>query len=207
MSKIELEVLALSHSITHSHSYAVVLGEVEGARRIPIVIGGFEAQAIAIALENMSPSRPLTHDLMKNICDAYNLELQEVIINDLSDGIFFSKLVCKNGDEVIEIDSRTSDALALALRFECPIYTFENIIESAGIMTKEMEEAEQMMDDDYEEEEELEMELEELTKPKNIHEFTLDQLRLALDEALKNEDYEKAAELRDELGKREGTNN
>jgi hypothetical protein len=207
MSKIELEVLALSHSITHSHSYAVVLGEVEGSRRIPIVIGGFEAQAIAIALENMSPSRPLTHDLMKNICDAYGLELQEVIINDLLDGIFFSKLVCKNDKETIEIDSRTSDALALALRFNCPIYTFENIIESAGIMTKEMEEAEQFVEEEYDETEELEMELEELTKPKSIKEYSLDQLQVALDEALNNEDYEKAAELRDELDKRGSSNN
>lgn len=203
MSKIELEVLALSHSITHSHSYAVVLGEVNGARRIPIVIGGFEAQAIAIALEDMSPSRPLTHDLMKNMCDVYGVKVKEVVISDLSDGIFFSKLICDKDGKEVEIDSRTSDALALALRFECPIYTFENIIESAGIMTEEMEEAESFQEEeDFDEEEELEMEFEELTKTKNIQEYSLDQLQSALDEALANEDYEKAAKLRDELSKR-----
>lgn len=203
MSKIELEVLALSHSITHSHSYAVVLGEVNGSRRIPIVIGGFEAQAIAIALENMSPSRPLTHDLMKNMCDAFKMELKEVNISDLSEGIFYSKLTFENTDGgEMEIDSRTSDALALALRFNCPIYTSEEIIESAGIMTKEMEEAEQILEEELDDEEELEMELEEISKPSNIDDFSIEQLEKALDEALNNEDYEKAAQLRDELSKR-----
>ena len=203
MSKIELEVLALSHSITHSHSYAVVLGEVNGSRRIPIVIGGFEAQAIAIALENMSPSRPLTHDLMKNMCDAFKMELKEVNISDLSEGIFYSKLTFANTDGgEMEIDSRTSDALALALRFNCPIYTSEEIIESAGIMTKEMEEAEQILEEELDDEEELEMELEEISKPSNIDDFSIEQLEKALDEALNNEDYEKAAQLRDELSKR-----
>ena len=116
MKKIELEIVALSHSITQTHSYAVVLGEVNGLRRLPIVIGGFEAQAIAVALEKMQPSRPLTHDLMKNFMNAFNVELQEVVISNLQEGIFYSKLICSNNDETIEIDSRTSDALALAVR-------------------------------------------------------------------------------------------
>src|SRR5690349_2689077 len=137
MKKIELEIVALSHSITQTHSYAVVLGEVNGVRRLPIVIGGFEAQAIAVALERMQPSRPLTHDLMKNFMLAFNVELQEIIINDLQEGIFYSKLVCYTDTDTVEIDSRTSDALALAVRFGCPIYTFENILESAGIMMEE----------------------------------------------------------------------
>src|ERR1700761_7230394 len=137
MKKIELEIVALSHSITQTHSYAVVLGEVNGLRRLPIVIGGFEAQAIAVALERMQPSRPLTPDLMKNFMMAFNDELHEVIINDLQEGIFYSKLVCSSESDTVEIDSRTSDALALAVRFGCPIYTFEHILESAGILMED----------------------------------------------------------------------
>ena len=137
MKKIELEIVALSHSITQTHSYAVVLGEVNGLRRLPIVIGGFEAQAIAVALERMQPSRPLTHDLMKNFMLAFNIELHEIIINDLQEGIFYSKLVCSTEHDTVEIDSRTSDAVALAVRFGCPIYTYENILDSAGILMEE----------------------------------------------------------------------
>ena len=129
MQKIELEIVALSHSITQSNSYAVILGEVNGLRRLPIVIGGFEAQAIAVALENMHPSRPLTHDLMKNFMTAFDIQLQEVYICDLQEGIFYSKLVCFTANDTIEIDSRTSDALALAVRFGCPIYVYSNILE------------------------------------------------------------------------------
>src|SRR5213075_1660950 len=137
MKKIELEIVALSHSITQTHSYAVVLGEVNGLRRLPIVIGGFEAQAIVVALERMQPSRPLTHDLMKNFMMAFNVDLVEVIINDLQEGIFYSKLVCSTENDTVEIDSRTSDAIALAVRFGCPIFTFENILESAGILMED----------------------------------------------------------------------
>src|ERR1700729_3179641 len=137
MKKIELEIVALSHSITQTHSYAVVLGELNCLRPLPIVIGGFEAQAIAVALERMQPSRPLTHDLMKNFMMAFNVELHEVIINDLQEGIFYSKLVCSSESDTVEIDSRTSDALALAVRFGCPIYTYDNILESAGILMED----------------------------------------------------------------------
>src|ERR1700709_468025 len=137
MRKIELEIVALSHSITQTHSYAVVLGEVNGLRRLPIVIGGFEAQAIAVALEKMQPSRPLTHDLMKNFMSAFNIDLHEIIISDLQEGIFYSKLICSSDHDTIEIDSRTSDALALAVRFGCPVYTYEHILESAGILMED----------------------------------------------------------------------
>src|SRR5260221_3633666 len=137
MKKIELELVALSHSITQPDSYAVVLGEVNGLRRLPIVIGGFEAQAIAVALEKMQPSRPLTHDLMKNFMNAFTIDLIEIIINDLQEGIFYSKLICSSENDTIEIDSRTSDAIALAVRFGCPIYTYENILESAGILMED----------------------------------------------------------------------
>lgn len=216
MKKIALEVLALSHSITHSHSYAVVLGEVDGGRRIPIVIGGFEAQAIAIALESMTPSRPLTHDLIKNICGTFEVELIEVVINNLADGIFYSQLICKKGTEEVKIDSRTSDALALALRFGCPIYTFESIIESAGIITKEMDENEGYEEGEegqgegeegyYEEEfnEEDEFELETVKKePISLGDASIDELHDELNKALKNENYEEAAKIRDEIDKRE----
>src|ERR1700754_567671 len=137
MKKIELEIVALSHSITQTHSYAVVLGEVNGLRRLPIVIGGFEAQAIAVALERMSPSRPLTHDLLKNFMMAFNVDLHEIVINDLQEGIFYSKLVCSSANDTVEIDSRTSDALALAVRFGCPIYTYDNILDQAGILMED----------------------------------------------------------------------
>lgn len=139
MKKIELEIVALSHSITQSHSYAVVLGEVGGIRRLPIVIGGFEAQAIAVALEKMNPSRPLTHDLMKSMCTAFAIDLKEIVINNLVDGIFFSQLVCQRDNDMIEIDSRTSDAIALAIRFDCPIYTYDFILDSAGLIVEEQD--------------------------------------------------------------------
>ena len=131
-----------SHSVTHSANYAVVLGEQGGARRLPIVIGGFEAQAIAVAMERMTPSRPLTHDLFKNTMDTLNVELKEVIINNLLDGIFYARLICLKDGEVIEVDSRTSDALAMAVRFNCPIYTYEFILDAAGVILEDSEEEE-----------------------------------------------------------------
>lgn len=129
--------MALSHSITQTHSYAVVLGEVNGLRRLPIVIGAFEAQAIAVALEKMQPTRPLTHDLMKNFMTAFAVELHEIIICDLQEGVFYSKLVCSTDNDTVEIDSRTSDAIALAVRFGCPIYTYDNILDNAGILMED----------------------------------------------------------------------
>ena len=131
MKKIDLEIVALSHSVTQSHNYAVVLGEVTGNRRLPIVIGGFEAQAIAVAMERMIPNRPLTHDLFKNTLDTFDVELREVVINNLLDGIFYAQLVCTRDGEEYVIDSRTSDAIAMAVRFKSPIYTFDFIMEQA----------------------------------------------------------------------------
>jgi len=196
MKKIELEIVALSHSITQTHSYAVVLGEVNGLRRLPIVIGGFEAQAIAVALERMQPSRPLTHDLMKNFMNAFGVELQEIIINDLQEGIFYSKLVCFNEHDTVEIDSRTSDALALAVRFGCPIYTFENILESAGIL----------MDDNGSNPKKKKAEAvgvtNDISENDELHNLSLEQLQNMLNEVLENEDYIKAIAIRDEMNKR-----
>lgn len=194
MKKIELEIVALSHSITQTHSYAVVLGEVNGLRRLPIVIGGFEAQAIAVALERMNPSRPLTHDLMKNFMLAFNVDLHEVVINDLQEGIFYSKLVCSSENDTVEIDSRTSDALALAVRFGCPIYTFENILESAGILMEDDEKkkaaaARQPVTSDT-------------TGKEDLKSLSLQELNTLLNEVLEQEDYIRAIAIRDEINNR-----
>lgn len=190
IKKIELEIVALSHSITQTHSYAVVLGEVNGLRRLPIVIGGFEAQAIAVALERMKPSRPLTHDLMKNFMLAFNIDLHEIIINDLQEGIFYSRLVCSTENETVEIDSRTSDAIALAVRFGCPIYTYDHILESAGIV-KESEEAEKKVMVTHDE-----------PTGNDLKKMSLRELENLLSEVLEREDYIRAASIRDEINRR-----
>lgn len=204
MKKIELEIVALSHSITQSHSYAVVLGEVNGVRRLPIVIGGFEAQAIAVALEKMNPSRPLTHDLMKSVCNNFGIELKEIIINNLVDGIFFAQLVCRRGEEEVEIDSRTSDAIALAVRFDCPIYTYEFILDSAGLN----------MEDTGKESEGITPEkktTEETPKPStksaplqsgDLTKYNVKELNELLQQYIDHEEYEKAIAVRDEIGRR-----
>src|SRR5437868_1638420 len=137
MKKIKLEIIGLSYSQTQSGAYALVLGEAKGKRRLPIIIGGFEAQAIAIELEKMTPSRPLTHDLFKTFAETFNILVNEVIIYNLVEGIFFAKLICNDGTKDVEIDARTSDAIALAVRFSCPIYTYEFILSSAGIILED----------------------------------------------------------------------
>ena len=196
MKKIELEIVALSHSITQTHSYAVVLGEVNGLRRLPIVIGGFEAQAIAVALEKMQPSRPLTHDLMKNFMSAFNIDLHEIIISDLQEGIFYSKLVCSSENDTIEIDSRTSDALALAVRFGCPVYTYEHILESAGIL----------MEDTGTTGKRKKANIEDQTSSGGAHDdlktLSVEDLETLLNEVLEQEDYIRAIAIRDEINSR-----
>jgi bifunctional DNase/RNase len=198
MKKIELEIVALSHSITQTHSYAVVLGEVNGLRRLPIVIGGFEAQAIAVALEKMQPSRPLTHDLMKNFMNAFAIDLHEIIISDLQEGIFYSKLVCSSENDTVEIDSRTSDAIALAVRFGCPIYTYEYILESAGIL---MEDTGTTGKKKKSKQEAI---VEETggTGNEDLKTMTLEELNTLLNEVLDREDYIRAVNIRDEINSR-----
>ena len=197
MKKIELEIVALSHSITQTHSYAVVLGEVNGLRRLPIVIGGFEAQAIAVALERMQPSRPLTHDLMKNFMNAFNVDLMEIVINDLQEGIFYSKLVCSSEHDTIEIDSRTSDALALAVRFGCPIYTYENILESAGILMEDTGSGKKKKA-----KQEVVVEEQGGTGNEDLKTMTVEELDSLLNEVLESEDYIRAIAIRDEINSR-----
>src|SRR5271170_2944214 len=137
MKKIKLEIIGLSYSQTQSGAYALVLGEEKGKRRLPIIIGAFEAQAIAIELENMTPSRPLTHDLFKSFASSFDIEIEVVIVFNLVEGVFYAKLVCNDGEKKVEIDARTSDAIAIAVRFNCPIYTYEFILSSAGILLDE----------------------------------------------------------------------
>ncbi len=198
MRKIELEIVALSHSITQTHSYAVVLGEVNGLRRLPIVIGGFEAQAIAVALEKMNPSRPLTHDLMKNFLNAFAIDLHEIIICDLQEGIFYSKLVCSSENDTIEIDSRTSDALALAVRFGCPIYTYENILESAGILMEDTGSTSKKKKT----KQEVVVEEHGNTGNEDLKTMTVEELDTLLNEVLESEDYIRAIAIRDEINSR-----
>lgn len=197
MEKIKLEIAGLSYSQTQSGAYALVLSESIGKRRLPIIIGGFEAQAIAIELEKMTPSRPLTHDLFKNFAELFKINLTEVIIYNLVEGIFFAKLICEHKGKEIEIDSRTSDAIALAVRFGCPIYTYEFVLSSAGII----------LDDDEIEGEETEGEtspeinIEEISQ-NPVDRMSLKDLKKQLKEAIEKEDYENASRLRDEINKR-----
>ncbi len=191
--KIKLNILGLSYSQTQSGAYALVLAEEEGERRIPIIIGGVEAQSIAIKLEGLEPPRPLTHDLFLNFSRAFDIEIIEVIIYKLEEGIFYSELVCIKDGQELRIDSRTSDAVALSLRFNCPIYTYESIIESAGIV----------LDVNAEQEAEITNEKsdnsDEETKYSNL---SIEELNKMLNNAINKEDYEKASEIRDEIQKR-----
>ena len=200
MKKIKLDIVGLSYSQTQSGAYALVLGEVNGRRRLPIIIGSFEAQAIAIEIEKMTPSRPLTHDLFKSFAQAYHINIQEIIIYNLVDGIFYSKLICSDGKKVVEIDARTSDAIAMAVRFECPIFTYEFILASAGIVIE---------GNDFVYLENINEPHEEntvtATKSSNYGGLSIDELKSKLAEALAEESYEKAAKIRDELNKRKAS--
>lgn len=198
MKKIELEIVALSHSITQTHSYAVVLGEVNGLRRLPIVIGGFEAQAIAVALEKMQPSRPLTHDLMKNFMNSFAIDLHEIIICDLQEGIFYSKLLCSTENDTVEIDSRTSDAIALAVRFGCPIFTYENILESAGILMEDTAASGKKKKG----KQESVIQDEKPAGTEDLKTMSLEELNNLLNEVLEGEDYIRAIAIRDEINSR-----
>ena len=197
MNKIRLNVLGISYSQTQSGAYALVLSEENGQRRVPIIVGGFEAQAIAIQLEGLKPPRPLTHDLFVNFALSFKINFIEVNIYKLEEGVFFSKLICDNGQTRISIDARTSDAIALALRFKCPIYTTEDILTRAGIVidfenetrTKKVEP------------EELKPEV-PVAENEELKELGLDELKDLLDEAITKENYERASIIRDEINRR-----
>ncbi|WP_426667147.1 bifunctional nuclease domain-containing protein [Mucilaginibacter sp. McL0603] len=199
MKKIKLDIVGLSYSQTQSGAYALVLGEVNGRRRLPIIIGSFEAQAIAIEIEKMTPSRPLTHDLFKNFAQAYSITIQEIIIYNLVDGIFYAKLICSDGKKVVEIDARTSDAIAMAVRFDCAIYTYEFILSTAGIVIEgnDFVYLENMSDATEE----------KAVTPatSGYSSLSVDELKSKLQEALTDEAYEKAAKIRDELNRRKAS--
>ncbi|MFW6370614.1 MAG: bifunctional nuclease domain-containing protein [Bacteroidota bacterium] len=195
-TKIKLNILGLSYSQTQSGAYALVLAEEEGERRIPIIIGAVEAQSIAIKLEGLEPPRPLTHDLFLNFARAFKIDILEVVIYKLEEGIFYSELVCLYNDEVVRIDSRTSDAVSLALRFNCPIFTFEDIMSKAGIVLDFGDQEEGPSSD----------KTDKKTKTKKtkspLEDKPLEELNDLLNEAVANENYEKASEIRDEIKRR-----
>lgn len=196
MKKISLEIVGLSYSNSNTGSYVLVLGEVDSERRLPIIIGSSEAQAIAIELEEMSPSRPLTHDLFKTFADNFSIVVEEVLIYNLEAGVFFSKLRCKQGDTYVSIDARTSDAIALAVRFKCEITTTENIMDEAGVLLEE----EPILDHDADAPQITVSELQDFDV--TIEDASEEQLRVWLAEAIENEDYEYASQIRDELNNR-----
>jgi len=193
MKKIKLEIIGLSYSQTQSGAYALVLGEAKGQRRLPIIIGGFEAQAIAIELEKMTPSRPLTHDLFKNLAESFDILINEVIIYNLVEGVFYAKLICHNSEKEINLDARTSDAIALAVRFQCPIYTYEFILASAGIILEETTQIESGA---------TENEILEITDENGFLQKSTEELKEMLKLALEDEAYEKASKIRDEINNR-----
>lgn len=193
MKKVKLEIVGLSYSQTQSGAYALVLGESTGSRRLPIIIGGFEAQAIAIELEKMTPTRPLTHDLFKSFAETFSIDVTEVLIYNLVEGIFYAKLICTDGTREVEIDARTSDAIALAVRFNCPIYTYEFILKSAGIV----------LDDDTVPATASSVSVEEIANPEGEYKGkSTEELKNMLQTALDEEQYELASKIRDEINQR-----
>lgn len=199
MKKIKLEILGLSSSQSQTSSFALVLGETEGNRRLPIIIGMFEAQAIAIEIEKIIPNRPMTHDLFKSFANNFHFTVEEIIISDLKEGVFFAKIVCSDGLKRMEVDARPSDAIAIGLRFDASIFTYENILAEAGIVLTD------------ETEEEIEPKAEAKSKAKkevvskkadDLKNFSVERLNELLKEAIDKEDYERAAKIRDELSKR-----
>lgn len=195
MKKVRLEIVGLSYSQTQSGAYALVLGESAGSRRLPIIIGGFEAQAIAIELEKMKPTRPLTHDLFKSFAETFNVNVIEILIYNLVEGIFYAKLICTDGTKDIEIDARTSDAIAIAVRFNCPIFTYEFILESSGIVLDDVTIPSLSQFSDSTQDDNVDSENEFKTK-------SSEELKKMLESALDNEQYEMASKIRDEINTR-----
>lgn len=194
--KIELQIADIAPSGSTSGAYAMVLSEVEGNRRLPIVIGGSEAQAIAIELEKMTPSRPLTHDLFRNLAQSFSIEIEEVLIYNLVEGIFFSRLVASLNGRTAEIDARTSDAVAIAVRFNCPIFCYDFILEQAGVSSEDTAEELSL--------EEPDIPLEDLSEGEDAAAMSIEELQRQLDSALEREEYEKASRIRDEINRRKG---
>ncbi|CAN5465344.1 bifunctional nuclease family protein [soil metagenome] len=200
LKKIKLEILGLSSSQSQAGSFALVLGEADGNRRLPIIIGMFEAQAIAIEIEKIVPNRPMTHDLFKSFANAFHFHVDEIVISDLKEGVFFAKIVCTDGLKKSEVDARPSDAIAVGLRFDAPIYTFENILAEAGIVLTDEEEDEEKTEPKAEKK--VKVKKENTKKGDDYKSYPIDKLNDLLKDAIDKEDYERAAKIRDELGKR-----
>ncbi len=201
MKKVKLDIVGLSYSQTQSGAYALVLGEVNGRRRLPIIIGAFEAQAIAIEIEKMTPTRPLTHDLFKSFAQLYHIQITEILIYNLIDGVFFAKLICTDGENTQEIDARTSDAIALAVRFNANIYTYEFILSSAGIVI-EGNDFLFLENMDSIAKEHSSDDIQTSIPVSGYQNLTDEELQQKLEEALAEEAYERAARIRDEIAKR-----
>lgn len=199
LKKIKLEILGLSSSQSQTGSFALVLGETEGNRRLPIIIGMFEAQAIAIEIEKIIPNRPMTHDLFKSFANSFHFHVEEIVISDLKEGVFFAKIVCSDGLNKTEIDARPSDAIAIGLRFDSPIYTYESILAEAGIVLTDQEEEEEKVEPKVEK---AKVKKESLKTAEDFKNYSIEKLNDLLKEAIDKEDYERAAKIRDELSKR-----
>lgn len=193
MRKIQLEIKGMSYSQSQTNAYALILGEVNGNRRLPIIIGAFEAHAIAIELEKIKPARPLTHDLFKSFASTFDIEVREVVINKFQKGVFHAELICFDGKNEMPIDSRTSDAIALAIRFSCPIYTYEDILSEAGVIV-----------DDETEESAREAQAQKERPTEDLRQYNLSELKAMLQQAVESEEYEKASKIRDEIKTRKG---
>ena len=202
MKKIKLEILGLSSSQSQTGSFALVLGEADGNRRLPIIIGMFEAQAIAIEIEKIIPNRPMSHDLFKAFANSFHFTVEEIIISDLKEGVFFAKIVCSDGLKKSEIDARPSDAIAIGLRFDSPIFTYENILAEAGIVLTDEEEEEKEKDQPKAKESKVRVKKESTKKSEDVKNLSSEKLKEFLKEAIDKEDYERAAKIRDELSKR-----
>jgi bifunctional DNase/RNase len=190
MQKIALEITGMSYSQSQSGAYALILGEKGGQRKLPIIIGTFEAQSIALGLEKMKPARPMTHDLFKNFADKFQITIKEVIINKFENGVFHALLICESINGITEIDARSSDAIALAIRFQCPVFTYESILDEAGIVLDDEKDVAQNIPE------------EKKTGKEEFSEYLTDELEEMLQIAVQNEEYEKASELRDEIRRR-----
>ena len=197
MQKIKLEIVGIAYSQTQSGSYVLTLAEVAGKRKLPIVIGGFEAQAIAVELEKMVPNRPLTHDLIKSFCISYGVIVTEVIIYKFLEGVFYAKIICEKDGQTTEIDSRTSDAIAIGVRFSCPIYSVEKVLEEVSNTNS----SDELDDQDDDQEEQLELD-ESGDDNLTFHEYSIEELKKQLKDAIEIEDYELASRLKDEINER-----
>tara|TARA_B100000575_G_C22957336_1_gene553361 strand:- start:74 stop:697 length:624 start_codon:yes stop_codon:yes gene_type:complete len=204
MKLIQLKINGISYSETQSGAYALILSELDGGRRLPIIIGGFEAQSVAIALDKeLKPKRPLTHDLFKSFADRYNIYVKQVIINKLMDGVFFSSLICEKDKTEEIIDSRTSDAIAMALRFNAPIFIYDSILNEAGFDEKNINKSKKNKSDESWIQSFVKQEGKQVKVPDDLNKLSLSKLKSLLDKLVNLEDYERAVKIRDEISKRE----